>query len=288
MNKSLKFGLYFAVALALAYGVLRMVAYRYVQPDEIGIWMTNGGYNGVSDYQLWQGSFPVDFTPATRSFVIPAQPWTIDMPKKIIYSRQKGEWDTDPQYTYRADRNQGPLICFRNNSMLRVENDSAFLNAVGKHLLNVVVNDVFNEVIGQSNDSTLIANTFVTQRIIEDSVRARFLRNGYILEAFLSNLNPPQVIILKNRSKNDAEAAALTAKSDVIKAEAEAKVKVATARADAEAMLVSARAQAEAVRLRQVVLTDAVLREMWIDKWDGSLPTYITGAQAGMMLGVPK
>lgn len=38
----------------------------------------------------------------------------------------------------------------------------------------------------------------------------------------------------------------------------------------------------------QYVQPDAVLREMWIDKWDGALPTYITGQQSSMMLGVPK
>lgn len=289
MNKFVKYGILSVLSLALIYGILRLVAYRYVQPDEIGIWMTNGGYNGIEDYHQWQGSFPFDFSPATKAFVIPAQPWTIDMPEKVIYSKQKGEWKTDPTYTYRADPTQGPLICSRNNSMLNDgTDDQKFLNAVGDHLLNVIINDVFMEMLGQTNDSILLINTYVTQRMIEDSVRVRFRRVGYVLENFVSNLNPPENIITKNRAKNDAEAAALTAKSDVIKANAEAAVKVATAHANAEAMLVTSRAEAEALRMRQTGVTSLLLQEWWIDKWDGHLPTYITGTQASMMFSAPK
>jgi len=72
MNKYLKFGLITALTLLFSYGVIRLASYKYVQPDEIGIYMVNGGYNGIPDYKLWQGSFPFDFTPATKSFILPS------------------------------------------------------------------------------------------------------------------------------------------------------------------------------------------------------------------------
>lgn len=289
MNKAIKIGLIAITALLMIYGVVRLTMYKYVQPNEIGIWMTNGGYN-ASDYQVWTGYFPVDFTPMTKSFVIPGQPWTIDMPKKTIYSKQKGEWDIDPQLTFRVDREQGPLVCFRNSNLLRNGQDSLFFKAVGNHLLAVIVNDVFNEIIGLSNDSTLMSNTYVTQRIIEDSVRVRLLRVGYILESFLSNLNPPASIIAKNRAKNEAESATLTAKADVIKADAEAKVSVAQANAAAQVAIIEAKADAEVVRLAQEAkttrLTPLLLQLEWINKWDGALPYYQTGSNTSMMMNM--
>jgi regulator of protease activity HflC (stomatin/prohibitin superfamily) len=277
-----------AVIAALGYLTLRTVMYKYIQPDEVGVWMTNGGNNGPSDYEIWQGHFPFDFNPLTKPFVVPAQPWTHDMPKKIVYSRQKGEWDTDPQFTFRVDRNQAPLVCFRNNNLLRNNDDEAFFNAVGGHLLEPIVNDVFNQVIGQAVDSSLMSNTYATQQVIEDSVKQRFYRVGYILESFISNLNPPATIIAKNRAKNESESAALTAKSDVIKAEAEAKVKIAEATSSSQAMLVEARAEAEALRLKQQALTPLLIQKMWIEKWDGALPTLQPAGNTTMMMNIPK
>ena len=142
-----------------------------------------------------------------------------------------------------------------------------------------IVHDVLVEIVGTRSDSVLMSNTYFYQKMIEDSVRVRLKRVGYELETFVSNLNPPQTIIDKNRAKNESEAAALTAKADVIKAEAEAKVKIATAKADAEAMLVTEKANAEVYALRQKSLSSYVIQQEWIAKWDGQLPTYWTGDQ---------
>lgn len=284
MTKKIIFGVLVLIAM---YGLLRLIMWDYVKPDEIGIWMTNGGNNGIKDYQPYQGTFPMDFSPLTRAFKIPAQPWTVDCDAKTVYSSQKGEWTIDPQFTFIVDRNQAPLVCFRNNSMLlsdSKESKEKFLESVGKYMLIPLVNDVFVEIIATNNDSTLMGNTYKYQKIVEDSVKARFKRVGYILETFVSNMNPPSTIIAKNRAKNESEAAALTAKADVIKAEAEAKVKIATARADAEAMLVTERATAEAYNLRQRSLSQLVIQQEWVAKWDGKLPTYMLGNNTPVMM----
>lgn len=281
--------LFLALACTGLFGVYYLFNYKYIQPDEIGVWMVNGGNNGIQDYKPYQGHFPIDFSPATKGFVLPAQPWTIDCDQKIIYSRQKGEWTVDPQFTFRIDRVQAPLVCFRNIGMLgsdSKESKEKFLESVGGHLLTPVMNDIFNEILATNSDSSLMENTFRFQRIIEDSIRVRFLRAGYILETFVSNLNPPQSIIAKNRAKNEAEAAALTAKADVIKAEAEAKVLMATTTSEANAMLVTERANAEVVRLKREALSPLVIQQEWIAKWNGELPTYVTGSNTGMMLNI--
>ena len=271
----------------LGWGILKLFFYKYVQPDEIGVWMTNGGQNGLSDYQKWEGHFPVDFNPMTKSFVLPAQPWTIDPTERTVYSKQKGEWTIDPQFTFKVNRDMAPFVCFRNNSLLKSSSDAdkeKFLTSVGNYLLQPIVYDVFVEAIATRTDSTLMSNTYYYQKLVEDSVRVRFKRVGYDLETFVSNLNPPRTIIAKNRAKNESESAALTAKADVIKAEAEAKVKIATAHADAEAMLVTERANAEVLRLKQNALSPLVIQQQWIEKWDGALPGTMTGTTGLMQM----
>lgn len=48
----------------------------------------------------------------------------------------------------------------------------------------------------------------------------------------------------------------------------------AVKKAEAEKMLVQARAEREANELKSVSLTPAILKKMWIEKWDGKLPVY--------------
>jgi len=49
-----------------------------------------------------------------------------------------------------------------------------------------------------------------------------------------------------------------------------------------------AQAQAEAQRLLQQTLTDAILRKMWIEKWDGKLPQVVTDSNSSLLLQMPK
>ena len=49
---------------------------------------------------------------------------------------------------------------------------------------------------------------------------------------------------------------------------------VAVKKAEAEKMLVQARAEREANELKSASLTPAILKKMWIEKWDGKLPIY--------------
>lgn len=49
------------------------------------------------------------------------------------------------------------------------------------------------------------------------------------------------------------------------------------AEAQAKKLIVAAEAEKKANELRQQALTPAILEKMWIEKWDGTVPTVITG-----------
>ena len=49
---------------------------------------------------------------------------------------------------------------------------------------------------------------------------------------------------------------------------------LAVVKAEAEKKVVAAQAEAEANKLRTQALTPAILKKMWIEKWDGKLPVY--------------
>lgn len=273
MSVKLKVGIVTVGIILLSWIFVRLFMYKYIQPNEVGVWMTNGGMNGQSDYQTWQGHFPIDINPLTKEFILPGQPWTIDLPARTVLSKENGEWSVDPSFTFSIDRAQAPFVCWKYNSYLAA-GQSKFLENVGEHILTPLVNNVFVEFIGLNRDTFMMNEKIVVARAIEDSVTNLFKRHGFIINNFVTGITPPASILATNRAKNEALQAVYKAKADTENANAQAQVKVATAKADAEAMLVTARAEAEAVRLRQQVLTELMIKQMWIEKWDGKLPTY--------------
>ncbi len=272
------------VLLLVGFVFIRLALYKYIQPNEVGVWMTNGGSNGLKDYQTWTGHFPVDINPLTKSFTLPAQPYSVDLPKNTVYSKENGEWTTDPQFTFSIDRTQAPLVCWKQNAFLG-KGDDAFLGAVGKYILTPIVNNAFVEILGQLRDTVMMNEKILVQKRLEDSVRIAFKRQGYNLDNFVTGVTPPKAILETNQAKNNALQAVYKAKADVEQANAQAAVKIAEAKADAEAMLVTARAEAEASKLKISALNELILRDRWIEKWDGALPTYVAPGAPLMNIG---
>ncbi len=82
----------------------------------------------------------------------------------------------------------------------------------------------------------------------------------------------------RNIDKAEAEAKAL-----MIEAEARAKAQLIAAQADADAAVIRAQADAEANEILQKTLTPEVLRQLYLQSWDGALPTFL-GGDAGSII----
>ncbi len=93
-----------------------------------------------------------------------------------------------------------------------------------------------------------------------------------------------QAIAAKQQAQLNAEQQAIENKCAVEKAEADAAVTKTKAEADAEAKLISAQAEAEANAFLEKSLTEQILREMYIEKWDGKLPQVVADDSATLMI----
>ena len=91
-------------------------------------------------------------------------------------------------------------------------------------------------------------------------------------------------IAQKQQAQMAYETQQIENKTAVEKAEADATVKITEAKAEADAKLISANAEAEANRLVEESLTDNILKDKTIEKWNGELPK-VTG-ENGMMLDI--
>ncbi len=85
-----------------------------------------------------------------------------------------------------------------------------------------------------------------------------------------------RLIAARQQAMLAAEQQAIENQRAVDKATADAAVTRTNAEAKADAQLLQAQATAEANKLLEKSLTENILMEMLIQKWDGQLPVYLT------------
>ena len=95
-----------------------------------------------------------------------------------------------------------------------------------------------------------------------------------------------QAIAAKQNAQLEAEKQAIENDKAVKKAAADAEVKRTAAQADADAKLVKAEAEAKANELLEKSLTEQILQEAWINKWDGKVPEYVAGDSGSVLFGI--
>jgi regulator of protease activity HflC (stomatin/prohibitin superfamily) len=76
----------------------------------------------------------------------------------------------------------------------------------------------------------------------------------------------------------------MIAEQNKLKADYENEKKVATAKANAEAKILEAEAEAKSNELLEKSITDKTLRDKYLDKWDGKLPSTMVGEDTMLMV----
>ena len=103
-----------------------------------------------------------------------------------------------------------------------------------------------------------------------------------------------KLVIQQNENAANLEKAAAEAEAKVIAAQAEAdaqlkaaQAQIAIAQAEAEAIRVRAEAEATANQLLAESLTDELLKKLYYEAWNGSLPDVVVGDSGGIILDIP-
>lgn len=197
----------------------------------------------------------------------------------IVNSKDGSEFHVSPLLNYSVKREKVPYIFQK----YRVS-----LDDIEAGFLKTAVYDAFRVVANSYMADELISNREQFEIKVRKNLESHLLPEGFILAQFTSNLVYPATFKKAIEAKNNAVQSALMAENKVKQAEAEAKIKIATAEGNAQALLTNARAEAESNRLRQQTLTPLLLRQMEIEKWDGSVPNTVLGGNQNLMYGLNK
>lgn len=183
----------------------------------------------------------------------------------IVNSKDGSEFAVSPIMNYSVQREKVPTIFSKYRRPLE---------DIEEGFLKTAVYDAFRLATNKYTADELIGNRQAYEVEVRRLLDGQLLKEGFIINQFTSNLVYPETFKKSIEAKNNAVQAALRAENEVKTAEAQAKIKVATAEGNAQAMLTQARAEAEANKLKQATLTNLLLQQQWIERWDGKLPVY--------------
>ena len=195
----------------------------------------------------------------------------------VVNSKDGSEFHVAPIVNYSIKREKVPYIFGKYRRTLE---------SIEEGFLKTTIYDAFRMTANSYTAEELISN----RQVFESKVRAKLdsdlLKEGFIIIQLTSNLGYPETFKRAIEAKNNAVQQSLTAENQVKTAEAQAKIKVATAEGDAQAMLATARAEAESYKLKQSAITPMLLQQMWIERWNGQMPTTQLGSGTNMMFNV--
>lgn len=122
----------------------------------------------------------------------------------------------------------------------------------------------------------------VMQKALVD-VREHFKGSGIEVSdlQWLGNIRAPEQVMAAIKQRTAVEQQTQIAIQQLARADAEAKAKIATAEGDKKVRELNAEALNSAGG-------EKVLRQQWIEKWDGKLPQYILGSNASTLLNLPN
>jgi regulator of protease activity HflC (stomatin/prohibitin superfamily) len=195
----------------------------------------------------------------------------------VVNSKDGSEFHVAPIVNYSVQREKVPFIFGKYRRTLEL---------IEEGFLKTTIYDAFRMTANSYTAEELISNRQVFETKVRAKLDADLVKEGFVISQLTSNLGYPETFKKAIEAKNNAVQAALTAENQVKTAEAQAKIKVATAEGNAQAMLATAKAEAESYRLKQSAITPMLLQQMWIEKWNGQMPTTQLGSGTNMMYNV--
>jgi len=164
---------------------------------------------------------------------------------------------------------------------------SAWLFANVTDYKNLITNSLVSSAIKSSSKTLLDEDATNRSKIeplvagyLQDSLNQKYGKDSVIINKVIVkdadfDQSYNKAIAEKQKAQLEAEKQAIINGKNIAKAEAEAKVKKTKANAEAEAN-----------KMLEKSLTPEILKQLYLEKWNGKLPTYMTGNNSNILFDV--
>ena len=198
------------------------------------------------------------------------EPFTVNTKDAAIFTM-------DPTMAYYLNRDKAAEVFFKYRKSLE---------EIQEGYMRTVIYDAYRVTANAYTSDELMANRANFEQEVRLMLDSTLTQEGFTVTEFTSQITPPESLRKMIDAKNAAVQAALKAENEVKQAEANAKIAVAKAQGEAKAMKIKADAEAYYNRTISASLSQMVIQEDWIEKWDGKLPQ-VSGGNTPL-IQIPK
>ena len=186
----------------------------------------------------------------------------------IVQTKDGSKFKMDPLLNYRILRERSIDVFAKYRKSL---------DYIEETYMRTAIYDAYRINANKYTADELIANRAKFEDDVKTMLDKTLQNEGFYVEQFTSQIEPPKSLTDMIDAKNAAVQAALKAENQVKEAEANAKIEVAKAEGNAKALKIKADAEAYYNRTIAASLSPLIIQEDWIEKWDGKVPAFTGG-----------
>lgn len=251
----------------LALGVVLLTSCERVAPNYYGVLMENYGKNGKDDYSKQQGRVST-MSPGTELFQVPA--WE----QRGVFTDEEGKdrtlqikaadntaFTSKPLYSYKVIQAKVVDVVFQN---ARLGSGDDFMTALQDNVLEPRIYDIIKEASRSYTTDALMANggSLKFEKYVQDIVQKEFEKSGLTLISFSLNLDFSTKVKAKIDSRNEVNTNISVLDQQI----AEQRKRNELEQLKTEQAIIRSRG-----------LTNEILQERTISKWNGVLPSTYSG-----------
>jgi hypothetical protein len=247
--------------------LITMGSCERVAPNYYGVLMENYGKNGKDDYSTQQGRVNT-MSPGTELFQVPAWEqrgqFTDDEGNERTLSIKAADntaFTSKPLYSFKVIKSKVVDVVFQN---ARLGSSDSFMIALQNNVLEPRIYDIIKEASRSYTTDALMANggSLKFEQYVQNIVKGEFNKSGLELISFSLNLDFSKKVKAKIDSRNE-----VNTNISVLDQQ------IAEQKKTNELELL----KTEQAVIRSRGLTDAILQEKAIKRWNGVLPSTVAG-----------
>ena len=242
--------------------ILSLTSCERVAPNYVGVLMENYGKAGKSDFSTTKGRVNT-MAPGTELFQVPLfeQRAGFDNPLNLK-AADNTAFQSKPTYSYSVIENRAVDVVFQNKQL---GSGDAFMKALEDNILEAKIYDIMKEESRKFVTDSLMANggSLRFEERVQDLVSKEFEKRGLSLTTFSSQLEFSEKVTQKIDNRNEVNTNVTVIDQQIL----EQKKRNELAALKAEENVILSRG-----------ITQQILQQQAIEKWDGKLPSTISGS----------
>lgn len=238
--------------------IIALASCERVAPNYAGVLMENYGKDGKSDFSIVSGRVNM-MSPGLELFQVPLFDQRGEFADAVtLKSADNTEFSARPTYSYKVIKERAIDIVFDNK---HIDRRGDFMSSIEDNILEPRIYDLIKEESRKHKTDELMADggSLVFEKQLEEIIRQEFFDRGFQLMTFSAQLEFSAKVREKIDSRNE-----VNTNLSVLDQQIEEQKK----RNELE------RLKTEQNIIRSQGITEKLLQEEFIRKWDGKAPLY--------------